>query len=120
MSPVDAAAAPVAAPPPASGTAQAQAGRTGLSGGALRRGGTFFAISQFAGMALGFVGSTVMVRVAEPQDVASYLLLLQAIMAVGLIMQLGLGPAAPRFAPTSRGQGGDGAAAPRGSPRRRL
>lgn len=85
--------------------------RSGASAGALRRGGTLFAGSQFLGMALGFIGSTVLVRVANPQDVASYLLLLQATMALGLILQLGLGPAALRFAPISRGEGGDTATA---------
>lgn len=85
--------------------------RAGATGGTLRRGGAFFAVSQFLGMGLGFIGSTVMVRVAGPQDVASYLLLLQAIMALGLTMQLGLGPAALRFVPVSRGEGGDAATA---------
>jgi O-antigen/teichoic acid export membrane protein len=85
--------------------------RSGASAGTLRRGGTLFAGSQFLGMALGFIGSTVLVRVANPQDVASYLLLLQGIMALGLILQLGLGPAALRFAPISRGEGGDTATA---------
>lgn len=110
MSPVDAAASTAVAQP-VPGRAPKRARSTGASGGALRRGGAFFAAGQFLGMALGFVGSTIMVRVADPQDVASYLLLLQAIMAVGLIMQLGLGPAALRFAPTSRGEGGDVATA---------
>src|SRR6185436_11104395 len=45
------------------------------------------------------------------QDVASYLLLLQAISAVALLLQLGLGPAALRFAPMSRGEGGRAATA---------
>lgn len=85
--------------------------RPGASGKTLRRGGAFFAGSQFLGMGLGFLGSTVLVRVAGPQDVASYLLLTQAMVALGLVMQLGLGPAALRFAPTSRGQGGDTATA---------
>lgn len=85
--------------------------RPGVSGGHLRRGGALFAGSQFLGMALGFIGSTVLVRVANAQDVASYLLLLQAIMALGLILQLGLGPAALRFAPVSRGEGGGAATA---------
>lgn len=111
MSPADAAAAPRAAPPQVPERAPVHPRRTGVSGGALRRGSAFYAIGQFAGMALGFIGSTIMVRVAAPQDVASYLLILQAIMAVGLIMQLGLGPAALRFAPVSRGQGGDAATA---------
>ena len=82
-----------------------------MRGGHLRRGGAFFAASQFLGMGLGFVGSIVMVRVAQPQDVASYLLLLQATTALGLILQLGLGPAALRFVPVSRGEGGDTATA---------
>ena len=79
--------------------------------GHLRRGGTLFAGSQFLGMALGFIGSTVLVRVAQPQDVASYLLLLQATTALGLILQLGLGAAALRFVPVSRGEGGETATA---------
>ncbi len=87
------------------------ASRGTVSRGHLRRGGTLFAASQFLGMALGFIGSTVLVRVAEPQDVASYLLLLQAITALGLILQLGLGAAALRFAPVSRGEGGETATA---------
>lgn len=91
--------------------APAERPRSGVSGQALRRGGALFAGTQFLGMGLGFLGSTVMVRVAAPQDVASYLLLLQAIMALGLILQLGLGPAALRFAPVSRGEGGDKATA---------
>lgn len=85
--------------------------RSGAAPGVLRRGGALFAGTQFLGMALGFIGSTVLVRVAPPQDVASYLLLLQATMALGLILQLGLGPAALRFVPVSRGQGGDTATA---------
>lgn len=62
-------------------------------------------------MVLGFVSGMVMVRVAEQRDVASYMLLQQAITSVGLVLQLGLGPAALRFAPVSRGQGGDRATA---------
>lgn len=80
-------------------------------GQGLRRGGALFAGSQFLGMALGFVGSTVLVRVAQPQDVASYLLLLQATTALGLFLQLGLGAAALRFVPVSRGEGGGTATA---------
>jgi O-antigen/teichoic acid export membrane protein len=82
-----------------------------LSGRALRRGGITYAAMQYLGMTLGFIGSTIMVRVASPQDVASYLLLLQAMTALGLVMQLGLGPAALRFAPISRGEGGSAATA---------
>lgn len=82
-----------------------------LSGRTLRRGGLTYATTQYLGMALGFLGSTLMVRMASPQDVASYLLLLQAVTAIGLTMQLGLGPAALRFAPISRGEGGTAATA---------
>ena len=73
----------------------------------LLRGGALFGASQFLGMALGFGSGMVMVRVAEKPAVASYMLLQQAIMALGMALQLGLGPAALRFAPISRGQGGD-------------
>lgn len=73
----------------------------------LRRGGATFAASHFTGMAMGFLGSMILVRVARPDQVASYLMLLQAITALGLILQLGLGPATLRFAPVSRGQGGE-------------
>lgn len=77
----------------------------------LRRGGALFGVSQVLGMALGFLSGMVMVRVAEQRDVASYMLLQQAIVSVGLVLQLGLGPAALRFAPISRGRGGDRATA---------
>lgn len=77
----------------------------------LQRGGVLFAASQFTGMALGFVGGMVLVRVAAQRDVASYMLLLQAVMALSLTLQLGLGPAALRFAPITRGQGGERATA---------
>ncbi|MES1245477.1 MAG: lipopolysaccharide biosynthesis protein [Acidobacteriota bacterium] len=73
----------------------------------LRRGGALFAASHFLGMALGFCGSMLLVRVARPDQVASYLMLLQAITALGLVLQLGLGPATLRFAPISRGRGGE-------------
>lgn len=74
--------------------------------GRLRRGGLTFGASQVTGMALGFLGSLLMVRIAPKVDVASYNQLLQAIMAVGLALQLGLVPATLRFAPVSRGEGG--------------
>lgn len=77
----------------------------------LRKGGALFGVSQVAGMALGFLSGMVLVRVAEQRDVASYMLLQQGVMAVSLILQLGLGPAALRFAPVSRGRGGDRATA---------
>jgi O-antigen/teichoic acid export membrane protein len=77
----------------------------------LLRGGMLFGASQFLGMALGFLSGMVMVRVAEKPAVASYMLLQQAIMALGMALQLGLGPAALRFTPISRGQGGERATA---------
>lgn len=73
----------------------------------LRKGGALFGATQILGMALGFLSGMVLFRVAEPRDAASYMLLQQAIMSVGLVLQLGLGPAALRFVPVSRGQGGD-------------
>jgi O-antigen/teichoic acid export membrane protein len=77
----------------------------------LRRGGALYGFSQFAGMLLGFLSGIVLVRVAEQPAVASYMLLLQAVMAVGLALQLGLGPAALRFVPICRGEGGERATA---------
>lgn len=77
----------------------------------LRRGGALFGLNQVLGMGLGFLGSMLLVRVARPEEVASYLLLLQAITAVGIVLQLGLGPAALRFTPMSRGEGGEAATA---------
>jgi O-antigen/teichoic acid export membrane protein len=73
----------------------------------LRRGGALFGITQVVGMALGFLSGMVLVRVADQRDVASYMLLQQAILSVSLVLQLGLGPAALRFAPISRGRGGE-------------
>ncbi len=77
----------------------------------LRRGGALFGFNQVLGLGLGFLGSMFLVRIATPGEVASYLLLLQAITAVGIVLQLGLGPAALRFAPMSRGEGGETATA---------
>lgn len=77
----------------------------------LRRGGALFGFNQILGMGMGFLGSMFLVRVTTPGEVASYLLLLQAITAVGILLQLGLGPAALRFAPMSRGEGGGTATA---------
>ena len=77
----------------------------------LLKGGALFGISQFLGMALGFLSGMVMVRVADKTAVASYMLLQQAIMALGMVLQLGLGAAALRFTPVSRGQGGERATA---------
>lgn len=88
-----------------------------VSHGLLRRGGALFAGSHFLGMALGFAGSMMLVRVTRPDQVASYLMLLQAATALGLVLQLGLGPATLRFVPVSRGHGGERAV---GTLRRRL
>ncbi len=62
-------------------------------------------------MALGFLSGMVLVRIAEKSAVGSYMLLQQAIMALGMALQLGLGAAALRFAPISRGLGGTRATA---------
>ncbi|HEV2845831.1 MAG TPA: polysaccharide biosynthesis C-terminal domain-containing protein [Thermoanaerobaculia bacterium] len=83
----------------------------GLSRARLLRGGMFFGFSQFAGMALGFLSSMALFRVADKTAVASYTLLQQAIMAVGMILQLGLGAAALRYVPVCRGRGGERAMA---------
>jgi O-antigen/teichoic acid export membrane protein len=77
----------------------------------LLRGGALFGVSQLAGMALGFGSGMLLVRVADKPAVASYMLLQQAVMALGMALQLGLGPAALRFAPISRGRGGEQATA---------
>ncbi|HWN43667.1 MAG TPA: polysaccharide biosynthesis C-terminal domain-containing protein [Thermoanaerobaculia bacterium] len=93
--------------PAASLTVAGQPARsTAPSDRQLRRGGALFGFNQVLGLGLGFLGSMFLVRIATPGEVASYLLLLQAIMAVGILLQLGLGPAALRFAPMSRGEGG--------------
>jgi O-antigen/teichoic acid export membrane protein len=57
-------------------------------------------------MGLGFLSSILLVRVADRANVASYLLMLQATIALALLFELGLGQAALRFAPTCRGEGG--------------
>ncbi len=77
----------------------------------LLKGGALFGVSQFLGMALGFLSGMVLVRVSDKTAVASYMLLQQAIMALGMALQLGLGAAALRFTPVSRGQGGERATA---------
>ncbi|HEX6899481.1 MAG TPA: polysaccharide biosynthesis C-terminal domain-containing protein [Thermoanaerobaculia bacterium] len=86
-------------------------GEAGPSRARLLRGGLVFGFSQFAGMALGFLSSMALFRVADKPEVASYNLLQQAIMSVGMILQLGLGAAALRFAPICRGRGGERATA---------
>jgi O-antigen/teichoic acid export membrane protein len=105
MATLEGAAAPLAPKGPAAPS------RAALSDRQLRRGGALFAACQFGGMALGFLGSMVLVRIARPDSVASYFLLLQAMTAIGLVLQLGLGTATLRFAPVSRGRGGDRATA---------
>jgi O-antigen/teichoic acid export membrane protein len=65
-----------------------------------------YGASHFLGMGLGFVSSMILVRVADRPSVASYLLLLQATLALALLLELGLGQAALRFAPVCRGEGG--------------
>ncbi|HSG38673.1 MAG TPA: lipopolysaccharide biosynthesis protein [Thermoanaerobaculia bacterium] len=87
------------------------AGPGGLSRARLLRGGMFFGASQFVGMALGFLSSMALFRVADKSAVASYTLLQQAIMAVGMVLQLGLGAAALRYVPICRGRGGERATA---------
>jgi O-antigen/teichoic acid export membrane protein len=77
----------------------------------LVRGGALFGLCQFVGMALGFLSGMVLVRIADKPAVGSYMLLQQAVMALGMALQLGLGAAALRFAPISRGQGGGRATA---------
>jgi O-antigen/teichoic acid export membrane protein len=89
----------------------APADEAGPSRARLLRGGLVFGFSQFAGMALGFLSSIALFRVADKPEVASYNLLQQAIMSVGMILQLGLGAAALRFAPICRGRGGERATA---------
>lgn len=74
--------------------------------GSMRRGSALFAVSQGLGMAVGFLSSMLLVRVAPRESVASYLLLLQGITAVSLLVQLGLSQAVLRFAPLARGRGG--------------
>jgi len=81
----------------------------GASGRVLRRGGLLFSAANFIGMGLGLVASMAMVRAAAPPEIASYLLLLQAATALGLLFQLGLAQGMLRFAPTSRGAGGEAA-----------
>lgn len=97
--------------PAASLTTAPPARSTAPSDHQLRRGGALFGFNQVLGMGLGFLGSMFLVRIAAPGEVASYLLLLQAITAVGIVLQLGLGPAALRFAPMSRGEGGEASTA---------
>lgn len=99
----------VAPPIPQETTARPAAGTS--IGARLRRGGAMYAFSQFGGMALGFLGSMVLVRIASQGELGIYFRLLQAITAIGLVMQLGLGPAALRFVPVSRGSGGTEATA---------
>lgn len=92
--------------PGASGTDLNGQDLSGQTRTRLVRGGALFGLCQFVGMALGFLSGMVLVRIAEKPAVGSYMLLQQAIMALGMALQLGLGAAALRFAPISRGLGG--------------
>src|SRR5947199_2161872 len=102
---------PPDAPRPEMEAVRAEEGTGPPGPGRPARGGALFGFSQLAGMALGFGSGMVLVRVAEKPAVASYMLLQQAVMALGMALQLGLGPAALRFAPISRGKGGERATA---------
>jgi len=106
---------PLSPPEPPGPETEGAREETGVGGrharARLLRGGALFGVSQLAGMALGFGSGMVLVRVAEKPAVASYMLLQQAVMALGMALQLGLGPAALRFAPISRGKGGEHATA---------
>lgn len=90
---------------------QAPAAGSGISLARLRQGGLLFGASQILAMILGFAGTMVLTRAADPPAVASYLLLLQSTITVGLVLQLGLAQATLRFVPVSRGQGGRAATA---------
>ncbi|HEV8630819.1 MAG TPA: hypothetical protein VGV61_10915 [Thermoanaerobaculia bacterium] len=70
------------------------------------RGGLLFGMARLGGLALSLAATALLVRLASPADVGSYLLLLQAASGVGLAFQLGLVPAVLRFAPLARGAGG--------------
>lgn len=96
---------------PAPGAAAAPQPALWTYAGTMRRAGLLIAAGQFGGMAIGFLSQTLLVRVAEPESVASYLLLLQAIMAVQTVLQVGLAPAVLRFVPLTRGEGGRAATA---------
>lgn len=82
-----------------------------LSLARLRLGGLVFGASQILAMVLGFAGTMILTRAADPPAVASYLLLVQSTVTVGLVLQLGLGQATLRFVPVSRGEGGGPATA---------
>ena len=73
---------------------------------AVAAGPGLFTAAQFVALALSFVGGAFMVRVAEPAAVASYMLFVQGALVLTPLMEMGLGPAAVRFAPLARGRGG--------------
>lgn len=77
----------------------------------LRRGGLMFGAGHLLALGLGLASSALLTRAAQPATVAYYLLLLQAAMAVAVVFQMGLGLAALRFAPATRGAGGHAASA---------
>jgi O-antigen/teichoic acid export membrane protein len=82
------------------------AAASGMSLARLRQGGLLFGASQIVAMVLGFAGTMVLTRAADTAAVASYLLLVQSTITVGLVLQLGLAQATLRFVPVSRGEGG--------------
>ena len=69
----------------------------------LMRGSLLYAGAHVAGLAASLGGNALLVRVATPQDVASYLMFLQAVSVLGLALQLGLPSVAQRFAPLMPG-----------------
>jgi len=75
---------------PMASTGSASPSRSGPSLARLRQGGLLFGASQALAMGLGFAGTILLTRVAEPRAVASYMLLIQSTITVGLLLQLGL------------------------------
>jgi O-antigen/teichoic acid export membrane protein len=72
----------------------------------LRRGFAVFASNHGAALVVSLAASALLVRLGGQADVASYLLLVQGISSLSYVLQLGLAPAALRFAPLARGAGG--------------
>ena len=96
--------------PPTAGSPPAPSPAT-LSASSLRRGGLVFGASQMLGLGLGLLSTILLTKVADPAELGLYFPLIQASISVGLLLQLGLGPATLRFAPLSRGAGGEAATA---------
>lgn len=81
-----------------------------MPAGGLVRGSAIFVAAQVTGLAVSLLGGALLVRVARQQDVASYLMFLQAVTVLGLALQLGLGAVVQRFVPYVRDRGGAAAA----------